>query len=176
MVETTPNMPVKTEKAAAPAPADGWLFRNLRREIDRLFDDFNPFDWRGPSRSLAGAEPPRSARPEWPITPAIDVAEGESAYEVTAELPGMDENSVEVRVSNHTLTIKGQKAESKEEKNKDYYLSERRYGSFQRSFRVPESVDPARIEASFTKGVLKVVLPKTADAQRAEKKIEIKAG
>jgi HSP20 family protein len=168
-------MPIKTETATTPAPAEGWLFKNLRREIDRLFDDFNPFDWRGLSRLPGDAGAQYLARPAWAITPAIDVSEGETAYEVTAELPGIDEKDIEIKLANHTLTIKGEKAEGKEEKNKDYYLSERRYGSFQRSFRVPDSVDATRIEASFAKGVLKVTLPKTADARQAEKKIEVKA-
>ncbi|MDE2374666.1 MAG: Hsp20/alpha crystallin family protein, partial [Hyphomicrobiales bacterium] len=65
--------------------------------------------------------------------------------------------------------------EEKEEKKKDYYLSERSYGSFQRSFQVPNSVDADKIEASFKKGVLTVTLPKSADAQRSEKKIAVKA-
>lgn len=175
MVETTSSMPVKTETAAAPAPAEGWLFRDLRREIDRLFDDFNPFGWRGRSRSPTDTGAQHLARPDWAIAPAFDVSESEAAYEVTAELPGIDEKGIEIKLANHTLMIRGEKAEGKEEKNKDYYLSERRYGSFQRSFRIPESVDVGRIEASFAKGVLKVTLPKTADAQQAERKIEVKA-
>jgi HSP20 family protein len=72
------------------------------------------------------------------------------------------------------LTIKGEKKEEKEEKQKDYYLSERRYGSFQRSFAVPEGVDTDKIEANFFKGLLTVKLPKTAEARRAEKKIAVK--
>ena len=91
------------------------------------------------------------------------------------ELPGLDEKNVEIKLSNHTLTIKGEKKEEKEEKDKDYYLSERRYGSFQRSFQVPEGVDTGKIDASFSKGVLTVKLPKTAEAQKAEKKITVKA-
>lgn len=175
MAETTTKMPVKTEKAAAPAPSGSWPFESLRREIDRLFEDFNPFEWRRPLRSLSDVEVPRFARSEWMVTPAMDLVEKDEAYEVTAELPGIDEKDVEIRLSNRTLTIKGEKAEEKEEKEKDYYLSERRYGSFQRSFQVPEGVDASKIEATFAKGVLKVTLPKTADAQKAEKKIEVKA-
>ncbi|TIX36045.1 MAG: Hsp20 family protein, partial [Mesorhizobium sp.] len=73
------------------------------------------------------------------------------------------------------LTIKGEKKEEKEEKDNDYYLSERRYGSFQRSFQLPEGVDADKIDATFAKGVLTVKLPKTAEAQKAEKKITVKA-
>jgi HSP20 family protein len=87
----------------------------------------------------------------------------------------MDERNIELKLSNNTLTIKGEKKEDKEERLKDYYLSERRYGSFTRSFPVPDGVDTAKIEAAFAKGVLTIKLPKTAEAQKSEKTIAIKA-
>ena len=87
----------------------------------------------------------------------------------------MDEKNIEVKVVNGALTIKGEKQEEKEEKSKDYYLHERNFGSFERSFDVPEGVDVDKIEASFKKGVLTVTLPKKAEAQKPAKKIEIKA-
>ena len=107
--------------------------------------------------------------------PAVDVTDSEKAYQITAELPGMDEKSIEVRVSDGNLTIKGEKEEETEEKKKDYYLRERNFGSFERSFALPESVDLNKIEASFKKGVLTVTLPKKAEAQKPAKKIEVKA-
>ena len=90
-------------------------------------------------------------------------------------MPGLDEKDIEVKLANGGLTIKGEKAEEKEEKKRDYYLHERRFGSFERSFRVPQGVDQDKIEASFRKGVLTVMLSKTAKAQKAEKKIAVKA-
>ncbi|TIT27253.1 MAG: Hsp20/alpha crystallin family protein, partial [Mesorhizobium sp.] len=96
-------------------------------------------------------------------------------YEITVELPGIDEKNVEIKLANRILTLKGEKKEEKEEKDNDYYLSERRYGSFQRSFQLPEGVDADKIDATFAKGVLTVKLPKTAEAQKAEKKITVKA-
>jgi len=90
-------------------------------------------------------------------------------------LPGIDEKDVEVKLSNGTLTIRGEKKEDREERERDYYLSERRYGSFTRSFHVPEGGDTTRIEAAFAKGVLTVTLPKTSEAQNSEKKIAVKA-
>ena len=77
-------------------------------------------------------------------------------------------------LADDVLTIKGEKKEEKEEKKKDYYVSERRFGSFQRSFTVPAGVDTDKIEANFKNGVLTVSLPKSAQAQKNEKKIEIK--
>ena len=88
----------------------------------------------------------------------------------------MDEKDIEVKVVNDTLTIKGEKQEEKEEKKKDYYLRERSFGSFERSFGIPEGVDGDKIEASFKKGVLTVMLPKKLEAQKPAKKIGIKAG
>jgi HSP20 family protein len=105
----------------------------------------------------------------------VDVSEGEKAYEITAELPGLDEKDIEVKLALGGLTIKGEKREEKEEKKKDYYLHERHFGSFERYFRLPDEVDPDKIEASFKKGVLTVTLPKKPEAQKAEKKIAIKA-
>ncbi len=87
----------------------------------------------------------------------------------------MSEKNVEIKLSNHTLTIKGEKSEEKEEKRKDYYLSERRYGSFPRSFQSPEGADGDKIDAHFANGVLSVKLPKTAEAKKAEKTIAVKA-
>ncbi len=173
MAEAATKLPVK--KSTAPAKSeDRAPFESLRREIDRLFDDFQPFDWRLPSRVL-GFEVPRISAAEWQVTPAMDLVEKDDVYEITAELPGLDEKNVEIKLSNHTLTIKGEKSEEKEDKRKDYYLSERRYGSFQRSFQLPEGVDADKIEARFANGVLSVKLPKTAEAKKAEKTIAVKA-
>jgi HSP20 family protein len=108
--------------------------------------------------------------------PTVDIAEKNSAYEVTAELPGMDEKDIEVTFSDGVLTIKGEKKEEKEEKDKDYYLSERRFGSFQRTLRVPQGVDADKISATVKNGVLTVTMPKTAEAQKRQKSIPINKG
>jgi HSP20 family protein len=169
--------PVKSEgKAAPPAPSGVWApFDNLRREIDRVFESFNIGAWRFPfGRQAMELDLPWPREGTWAITPAIDVSEKEKEYEITAELPGMDEKDIEVKLSNGTLMIKGEKKEHKEERDKDYFLSERRYGSFMRTFRVPEGIDTGKIGASFSKGVLTVTLPKTPEAHKNEKKIEVK--
>jgi HSP20 family protein len=87
----------------------------------------------------------------------------------------MDEKNIEVKVANGNLTIKGEKHEEKEEKKRDYYLQERQFGSFERRFQLLEGVDTDKIEASFKKGVLTVTLPKKPEAQKPEKKIDVKA-
>ena len=178
MITAATKLPVNkgTKEAAPPPAARVSPLETLRNEIDRLFDDFPSGFLRSPFRRPAFDVEPFWRR-EWAVgaIPAVDIVEKDKAYEVTAELPGMDEKSIEVKFSEGMLTIRGEKEETKEEKEKDYHLSERRYGSFQRTFGVPDGVDASKIEATFSKGVLTVVLPKSAEAQKAEKKIAVKA-
>jgi HSP20 family protein len=173
MTENVTKLPIKRE-TVGPASTRGWHpFESLHREIDRLFDDFG-LGW--PSgRSLFATEPLFRREMTWQKMPAVDIVESEKAYEITADLPGMDEKNIEVKVTDGVLTIKGEKQEEKEEKKKDYYLQERSFGSFQRSFELSESIDTDKIEASFKKGVLTVKLPKKAEAQKPAKTIEVKA-
>ena len=177
MAENMTKAPVKSGKTIPVTHEEGWQpFVSLRREIDRLFDDVLPVRWRTRSQpaifDFDFGWPSRSA---FQLAPAIDVVEKDKAFEITAELPGMDEKDIEIALSNRSIVIKGEKSEEKEEKDKEYYMSERRYGSFRRSFQLPETVDADKIEASFAKGVLTVKLPKSNEAQKAEKKIEVKA-
>jgi HSP20 family protein len=169
MAETATTPPAKIEKAQAQRNP----FAGLRREIDRLFEDFDRDFWGLPFRRSV-FEPFWRRELSWKGTPAVDITESDKAYEITAELPGMDERNIEVKLANGGVVIKAEKQEEKEEKERDYYLHERRFGSFERCFRVPEGVDTDKIEAAFKKGVLTVTLPKSPEAQKAEKKIEVK--
>lgn len=149
---------------------------NLRREFDQLVEDYERGLRRMPfRRSVFEIEPIWRCELSWAAAPAVDIVEKDNFFEVVAELPGMDEKAVEVKYSDNTLTIKGEKQEEKEEKKKDYYLHERHFGSFERCFRVPEGVDADKIEAMFKGGVLTVKLPKKPEVKKSEKKIEIKA-
>jgi len=163
------------EKAAAPEPVRHPI-DVFRQEIDRLFDDFTTgfLVWPFARRGAEAAPAVRVPSAAFVNTPAVDVVEKDKAYEITAELPGLEEKNIEVEVADDVLSIRGEKSEAKEEKKKDYYLSERRYGTFQRSFRLPQHVDAGRIDASFANGVLTFVLPKTAEAQQKQRKIEIR--
>jgi HSP20 family protein len=175
MAEAASKFPLKAEEKKIERPAEWRPFESLRREIDRLFEDFQVGPRRSPfGRSVFDLEPFWRGEMSFGKSPAVDVVNKEKAYEITAELPGMDESNIDVKVSDGTLTIKGEKKEEKEEKKKDYYLSERRYGSFQRAFAVPDGVDTDKIDTQFKNGVLTVTLPKTAEAQKSEKKIAIK--
>jgi HSP20 family protein len=181
MAEAATKLPLKTvEKAPemANAPQRAWMpFASLHGEIDRLFEDFNQDFFRLPlGRRMFDVEPFwRRDLNLGPALPAVDVVEKDTEYQIAAELAGLDESNIELTLSDGILGIKGEKKEESEEKKKDYYLSERRYGSFQRSFSLPDDVDQDKIEASFKKGVLTVVMPKRPEAQKQEKKIAIKA-
>jgi len=150
---------------------------NLRREIDRLFEDFDREFWKSPfRRSAFEVEPFWQRALTWSAAPAIDIIEKDNAYEVTAELPGLDEKDIEVKLSDVGLTIKGEKKQETEEKKKGYHVQERHFGSFERTFRIPEGVEADKIEATFKKGVLTLTLPKKPEAQKPEKTIEVKVG
>ncbi len=163
------KLPASKESAQPPGIFDWHPFESFRRQFDRLFDEF-------PSRrSLADFQPFDRMMSQWSASPPVDFVEKDGGYEITAELPGLDEKSVDVKLSNGVISISGEKNEEKEEKKEGYYCSERRYGAFRRAFRVPEGVDQDKITADFEKGVLKIKLPKTPEAKKEEKKIEIAA-
>jgi len=107
--------------------------------------------------------------------PQVDVADTDKEIKVSVELPGLDDKDVEVSLTRETLTIKGEKREEKEEKGKDYYRSERSFGSFTRTIPLPFEIDAEKAEASFKKGVLTVSLPKTKQVISETKKVAIKA-
>ena len=176
MDETASKVPVTEEKASErPAEPQTWRpFESLRREVDRLFEDFDRDFWRPLRRSAFEVEPFWRRQLKWGGAPAVDVVETDNAYELTADLPGIDEKNIEVKLVEGGLTIKGERQEEKEEKKKDYYIHERHIGSFERHFALPEGVDTDKIEASFKKGVLTVRLPKKPEAIKPEKKIEVK--
>ena len=136
----------------------------FQREMDKLFDNFfNGFDL-APWGQSWGA-----------FHPNVDISEDNKKIMVAAELPGLDENDIQVSLAHNVLTIKGEKKEEKEDKGKNYYHMERSYGSFQRSIPLPCEVETDKVEATFKKGVLNISLPKTAEAQKQRKKITVKA-
>jgi HSP20 family protein len=166
--------PVEVKKTTPARVPDAW--QSFRGELDRLFDRF------GGSFSLPSFRRMFDVEPAWRTessfsfsAPSVDVTEDGKAYTITAELPGMEQKNIDISVSGDMLTLKGEKHYEKDEKDKNHHVSERAYGSFQRSFTLPDGVDRDKIAADLSKGVLTITLPKTADAQKPEKKIEVKA-
>ena len=149
---------------------------SLRDEIDRLFDDLSLSAMRTPFRNrLFDFEPFRRFETAFSgAVPTAEVAEKDSEYVITLELPGIDQKNVDIDINGNLLTVKGEKREEKEEeKDKHYHLSERRYGSFSRSFTLPDTVAHDRITATMKDGVLTLTLPKTEAATKPARKIEI---
>jgi HSP20 family molecular chaperone IbpA len=108
--------------------------------------------------------------------PPTDITESDLELTLTAELPGLDLKEVEISIQDGMLLLKGEKVEERKEGDeKRYHLFERTYGSFQRAFTLPRSVDASKITAEFAKGVLKVHMPKTPEAQAKTRKVEITA-
>ena len=172
MADVEAKPPVASEEKPGSSAVETWRpFESLRREVDRLFEEFDRGLWRFP-RALSALEPAwvRGA------APAVEIVERDKDYLVTAELPGLSDKDVELKLANDMLTIKGEKKEEKEEKRKGYYLSERRYGAFERSFRVPEGADSDKVEAKFSNGVLTITMPKKPEAMKAARTIDIKPG
>ncbi len=171
------NIEVKREKPAA-TPAAGMRSNPvaaLRNEIDRLFEDFaGPDLWRPLQRQMGWVDPLRT----WSalaVSPSMDLVERDGEYEVQAELPGLSNEDIEVKLSDDVLTIRGEKSAEHKEDNENFHLQERSYGSFQRSIGLPKGIDANKIEAKFEKGVLTVRLPKSAEAKAKERTITVKA-
>ena len=133
-------------------------FANMQREIDRMFG------------SLQGGVLDNGDNAAW--LPAVDIVENDGAYVVRAELPGVNKDDVKITVENDILTIKGEKKNEKESKENQFTRIERSYGSFQRSFTLPSSVESGKIEASFENGILTVTVPKAEEVK--PKQIEVK--
>jgi len=153
----TKNLLVKHNEESHPLMR---LQRDMNRIFDRFFDDFRPsvFD--------AGA---------LSSFPKVDIKETKKEIQVTAELPGMEANDIDISISDDVLTLRGEKSQESKSEGEDYYHMERAYGLFHRSVALPNEVESDNVKAEFKNGVLKLLMPKKPAAQRKAKKIEIKA-
>ncbi len=139
----------------------------MHEELDRLFGQFMPTGFRGLERF---AETPFGE-----YSPSVEVKETDKEIKVSAELPGLDEKDVEVRLDGDTLIISGEKSEESEDRDGDLYHSERYYGSFSRAIPLGSEIDLEKAEAKYRKGVLRLRLPKTAAAGSSGHRIEVKS-
>jgi HSP20 family protein len=107
------------------------------------------------------------------FVPAVDVYEDDKKVVLKLEVPGIEEKDLDVRVENHTLTVKGERKFEKEEKEENFHRIERRYGSFYRAFSLPSTVDTENVDAKYENGVLKLELKKKPEAQPKQIKVNI---
>jgi HSP20 family protein len=152
------------------------VWQSFRSDMDRLFDRFAGGFSLPSLRRMFDAEPAWRTESSFSFSaPAVDVTEDDKTYKITAELPGLEQKNIDVTVSGDMLTLKGEKSYEKDEEDRNRHVSERAYGSFRRAFALPDSVDRDKIVADLTKGVLTITLPKTVQAQKPQKRIEVKA-
>jgi HSP20 family protein len=157
-------IPWKREKQVPVRREEGHPLWTFRREMDRLFDDF------------FGPWGERALTPfgeEWgAFSPQVDVTETDGQIKISAELPGLDDEDIDVSLSDDVLTISGEKKAEKEEEGENYYRAERSYGAFRRAIPLPSEVDADKVDAVFQKGVLTITLPKTGETKA--KKVTVK--
>jgi len=141
----------------------------LRSEMDRLFDTFLGGGF--PTfPSLFSSDVGRGSM----LVPRIDVKETDKQIIIEAELPGAEEKDISLTIQNGILTLQGEKKIEYDEQKENYRMMERSYGSFQRSLRLPDTVDEDKVEARFDSGILKVTLPKRPEAGGTQRRIDIK--
>ncbi len=136
-------------------------FNTLQNQMNRLFRD--SFGEPGREEALTTTV----------FAPAVDVYEDEHNITLKVEVPGIDEKDIDIRVENNTLTVHGERKFEKEEKEENFRRVERQYGSFTRTFTLPNTVDPDKVQADYDKGVLKIQLPKKAEAKPKQIKVNV---
>jgi HSP20 family protein len=171
--EAQPQSTIPVKRSDKPAdknlPSTGASVMQLHREIDRLFDDaFRGFPTLGSRWFDQGVFSPAV------FEARLNVASDDKNYHVSLEVPGMTEKDISLELTNNILTIRGEKKEENETKDKHYYRVERSYGSFQRVLNLPEDCDQASIAASIKNGVLDIQMPRKSLPASERKQIPIK--
>src|SRR5690242_6610305 len=137
------------------------IMQDRTNRINRLF------------RELLNSEAPEEALTTTSFAPPVDIYEDEHNITLKIEVPGIDENDIDVSIENNTLTVQGERKIEKEEKEENFRQVERQYGSFTRTFTLPDSVDPGQVSAHYDKGVLKVKLAKKEEAKPKQIKVNV---
>jgi HSP20 family protein len=146
--------------------------RDLEEMSDRLNRVFGGSSRSGSARSLQGGERETLAIPDW--SPRVDIAETDEEFQIKAEIPEVSKEDVKVSIENGVLSIRGERKQEKEESGKRFHRVERYYGSFLRTFTVPDNIDEGKVRAEFKDGVLNILLPKSEKAK--PKAIDVKVG
>ena len=137
---------------------------SLQRQMNNLFESFfGRTPWMRSEESLGALE----------FGPPTDVYEDDQRLTFTVEVPGIDEKDVKIEVDNNVLTVRGERTLEKDIKEENFRRKERHSGAFSRSFTLPPSVDPDRIEANYTNGVLRIDVPKRAESKAKQIKVNV---
>ena len=168
------EVPVEVKKASPAQTTLPDVWHPFRSEMDRLFDRLGGGFGLPSLRRMLDVEAPWRSSFSFSM-PAIDMSEDEKMYKISAELPGMEAKDVDVSVTGDMLVLKGEKRLEKEEQDKNDHFSERAYGSFQRAFELPASVDRGKITADFSKGVLTIHPAEDGRGSAADEKIAVRA-
>jgi HSP20 family protein len=147
-------------------------FLALHREMNRLFDDLV----RGGGTVPSAGGPGQGGGTPLLLAPQMDVSETDDEVRIQAELPGVSEQDIEVSLDEDVLTIRAEKRQERHEERRGVHISERAYGTFQRSLRLPFRIDPDQVQARFENGVLGVTLPKTRPQQERSRRIQVQGG
>ena len=148
------EVPVRKEQAE-----QGATLTQFRNEVDKLFDNFFKDPWaRFPNGATGGAFS------SW--IPSLDVNEDEKHVNVALEVPGLEPDNLDISVNGNMLTVQGEKHEEKEDKGKDYYHAERRFGTFRRTVELPNNTDTDSIQADYKDGVLRITAKKEGDTNK----------
>jgi HSP20 family protein len=139
-------------------------FATLQNQMNRLFQDYQP--------TRAG-QTGEEFMTTGTFVPPVDIFEDEHNITLKLEVPGINENDIDVRVENSTLTVRGERKFEKDVKEENYHRIERSYGSFSRSFTLPQTVNPEQVNADYTNGVLTISLAKRAEAKPKQIKINV---
>jgi len=134
----------------------------MHREMDRLFEDF-----------FGSFDKPSNWHSELVLKPSIDIAESNKAYRISVEVPGVDEDDIDLTLDGDALIICGEKRQESEDDEEGFHRVERSYGSFRRVLTLPTDADPDGISAKFRNGVLKIRVPRTKESSGSRKRIEI---
>src|SRR5438445_8516247 len=140
---------------------EGSTMQDLMNRMNRL------------SRESYSPEGPEEALTTTGFAPPVDIYEDEHTITLKLEVPGIDEKDIDVRIDNNTLTVHGERKIEKEEKEENFRRVERQYGSFTRQFTLPSSVDPGKVSADYSQGVLKIKLAKKAEAKPKQIKVNV---
>ena len=163
------QIPLSRETAGQLEQRPGGSLMSLHRDMDRWFDEaFRSFGYPG-----LGPKPLGDTKLAGFFRPQIDISGDDNCYEISLDVPGLTESDLSLEVKDDVLTIKGEKEERSEDKDKHYYRVERSYGSFQRTLALPDDANADEIKANLDKGVLRLEIPRRASKSEGAKRISI---